>query len=109
MPQTHLYERVAASLGDWMDEASTKLSDGMKEGGRAPFSADATQAERHAYYQEQFFNPDGSPNMQGRMAEIARLGEAGFAKALLEVGEARKARMQGPAGDSVGGDVSAGM
>jgi hypothetical protein len=59
----------------------------MMAGGTAPFAAQLTEADKLRYYTRQLFNPDGTPNMQGRAQEMQRLGPEGFAlvyKAVLK-------------------------
>lgn len=95
MPKEHQFERASAVIADWLDSASTKLADGLKGGGRAPFAAPATDSEKLAYYESKMFNPDGTDNVQGGMEEMHRLGVEGYARAKAEVLKARQDRMMG--------------
>lgn len=72
-------DQVAENLAFWLDDIGTQLAEALMAGGSAPFAAQITEAEKRAYYPAQLFNPDGSPNMQGRAHEMQRLGPEGFA------------------------------
>ena len=98
MPREHQFEYAASAIADWLDQMSTKVVDGIKGGGRAPFAAPANNSERLAYYEQAFFNPDGTENVQGRMKEMHRIGlygPDGFIATLAEVLKARQDRMLG--------------
>lgn len=106
MPNPHSYDLVAERLAEWINETAGSLADGFREHGKAPFAADASQRELMAYYSEQFFNPDGSPNSLGRQAQQGRLGDLGYYRALAEVTQARMERSRmglgGDLGDGTG-------
>ena len=68
---------VSNDLALWIDDTAEKVALAFAPG-RAPFSADLTEEQKLNYYRAQLFNPDGSPNAQGRQAQIARLGAQGF-------------------------------
>lgn len=85
MTKPHSLDLIAQDLADWIDRTATKLAEAMTEGGASPFAAQTTRQERLEYYTEQFFNPDGTPNEQGRQAQLARLGPEGFLRALRAV------------------------
>jgi len=76
--QTQLDE-VANDLAFWIDDVTTKVALAFAPG-RAPFSADLTEDQKMDYYSRALFNPDGSPNQQGRQREEARLGVERFAQ-----------------------------
>jgi hypothetical protein len=92
----HVLDLVAEDLAQWIDDTAQQLADAMSEGGTSPFAARTTADERLAYYRRQFFNPDGSPNPQGRDEEHARLGDEGFLKALRTVIDAGPTASAGP-------------
>jgi hypothetical protein len=64
--KTHLYDQVSAELAAWLDNTAGHLTDGMMDGGRAPFAAPINHRQQLGYYHAQFFNPDGSDNIAGR-------------------------------------------
>src|SRR5947209_19793424 len=76
----NVFDLVADDLAEWIDRMSDQLVEGIATGGRAPFSAQLTEAQKIDYYTAQYFNPDGTPNVQGRAAQMARLGPEGFAQ-----------------------------
>lgn len=69
---------VALDLAQWMDRISDEVADSMLGGASAPFAARLTEAQKVQYYTAQLFNPDGTPNPQGRDAQLQRLGPRGF-------------------------------
>ena len=72
-----MLDDVANDLAFWIDDTATKVALAFAPG-RAPFSAQATEAEKLEFYRRQLFNPDGSPNVAGRNKEVARVGPEGF-------------------------------
>lgn len=96
----HTYERIADQLASWIDEQSTQLADGFRENGHAPFAATASQSQKLAYYDQQFFNPDGSPNDLGRAGEKERLGQ-NYDATLAEVTHNRMTRVGGNPGEDM--------
>jgi len=74
-----MLDEVANDLALWIDDTSTKVALAFAPG-RAPFSADLTEAQKLDYYTRALFNPDGTPNQQGRAREVARLGVEHFAQ-----------------------------
>ncbi len=80
-----MVERVVTEVERWLDEESTKVAEGMFEGGRSPFGAPATEQDKLAYYAQQLYLPDGSPNGIGRNQLIERLGVEDFVRVLAAV------------------------
>lgn len=74
----NVFDLVADDLAEWIDRMSDQLVEGIASGGRAPFSAQLTEAQKLDYYTAQYFNPDGTPNVQGRATQIQRLGPEAF-------------------------------
>jgi hypothetical protein len=68
---------IADDLALWIDQISTEVALAFAPG-RAPFSANVSEDQKLAFYRSRLFNPDGSPNPQGRDAELQRLGSSGF-------------------------------
>lgn len=90
MPKNdHLFHRVSAELGDWVDQMATTMATGMYDGDRAPFAADEPDDKLLDYYEARLFNPDGTPNEPNRQAEIQRVGPEGYARVLLALGKRR--------------------
>jgi hypothetical protein len=73
-----MLEEVANDLALWVDQTATEVALGFAPG-RAPFAANLTEQQKLDYYSRALFNPDGSPNQQGRQREVARLGVEQFA------------------------------
>src|SRR5215471_18466536 len=73
-----LIDRVSTDLAIWIDQISTKIALGMSTGGVAPGAAPLSEEQKLQYYRDQLFNQDGTPNLQGREAQIQRLGPLGF-------------------------------
>ena len=82
--QTQL-DAVATDLAAWIDQTSTRIAAAMAPQGVAPFAADLDETQKLEYYRDQLFNPDGTPNLQGRQAQIQRLGPEGFTQVYKEV------------------------
>ena len=77
--QPNFLDDVADDLSVWIDQTAEDVARAFAPG-RAPFSADLTEEQKLNYYRAQLFNPDGSPNVNGRTAQIQRLGAQGFAQ-----------------------------
>jgi hypothetical protein len=77
--RTNLLDDVANDLALWIDQISTEIAVAFSAS-KAPFSASVTEEQKLEYYRSRLFNPDGSPNPQGREAEIQRLGISGFSQ-----------------------------
>ena len=78
MPQQTQLDAVANDLAVWIDQTATRIAAAMAPQGVAPFAAQITDEQKLEYYKAQLFNPDGSPNVQGRAEEMQRLGPEGF-------------------------------
>src|SRR5215471_9319938 len=70
---------IADDLAKWIDQTADQVALAFAPG-RAPFSANISEEQKLEYYRSRLFNPDGSPNTQGREAEFQRLGPQGFAQ-----------------------------
>ncbi|MDB5541600.1 MAG: hypothetical protein JWQ89_3327 [Devosia sp.] len=97
MPREHVFEQASSDLAQWLDDTATQLADSLRGGGRAPFAANASESQKMHYYEQNLFNPDGSPNVQQRMAELHRLGITEYTKMLAEVTKTRQDRVSGTA------------
>lgn len=73
----NMMDDVASDLAAWIDQTAEAVALAFAPG-RAPFSANITEDQKLQYYRDQLFNPDGSPNEQGRSAQLQRLGVEGF-------------------------------
>jgi hypothetical protein len=78
MAGSTLLDSVANDLAVWLDQESTRIAAAMAPQGVAPFAADLSEEQKLQYYRDQLFNPDGSPNLQGRQQEMQRLGPQSF-------------------------------
>lgn len=74
-----MLEEVANDLALWIDQTATTVALAFAPG-RAPFAANLTESQKLDFYTRQLFNPDGSPNTQGRAQQVARLGAEQFAQ-----------------------------
>jgi hypothetical protein len=70
---------IAADLAAWIDDAAERVALAFAPA-RSPFSAQVTEQQKLDFYTRRLFNPDGSPNVTGRQAELERLGAEGFGK-----------------------------
>jgi hypothetical protein len=97
MPRQTLLDEVANDLALWIDDTATAVAVAFTPQGVAPFSAQLTEKEKVEYYARQLFNPDGSPNADGRSAQLRRLGPEGFAQVYKAVVSVRpELRPRGP-------------
>lgn len=80
MPNQSMLDNIASDLATWIDQTSTRIAAAMAPQGVAPFAADLDETQKLEYYRSMLFNPDGTPNLAGRNAEISRLGPQGFAQ-----------------------------
>jgi hypothetical protein len=83
--QPNILDQVAQDLADWIDTTAQQIADSLTAGGSAPFAAQVTEAQKLAYYRAQLFNPDGTPNLQGRQAQMTRLGPESFSQVFKAV------------------------
>ena len=77
MPGQTMMDEVANDLALWIDETAKNVALAFAPS-RAPFAAQTTEDQKLQYYRARLFNPDGSPNPQGRSEELQRLGVEGF-------------------------------
>jgi hypothetical protein len=86
-PRATMFDDIALDLADWIDRTAEEIAQAMAPRGVQPFAAHMSSQQKMDYYKSRLFNPDGSPNMTGRAAELQRLGPEGFAnvyKAVLQ-------------------------
>lgn len=76
------YQSLIEAATEFMENTPDQLVDLFLGGENSPFAADLSPADKIAYYESKFFNPDGSPNQIGRQEELARLGVADYIKTL---------------------------
>jgi|SRR5215471_120965 len=79
------YTEIAQDLATWINQTAHEVALGMMPQGRAPFSAPLSEQQKLDYYTQQLFNADGTPNMQGRQAQLQRLGPENFANVFKAV------------------------
>src|SRR5262249_59670069 len=72
-------DEIASDLAIWIDQTSSEIALAFAPT-RAPFSANITEEQKLEFYRTRLFNPDGTPNLQGRNEEMQRLGSDGFAQ-----------------------------
>lgn len=95
-PQNPL-DKLATELADWADEVSTRIARSIQGGFAAPGAARLSEQQKLEYYTSQLFEPDGSPNLEGRALVMQRLGPLGFAEVYHEVTQAHPQFAQQPA------------
>ena len=78
MPPTNTLDVVATDLAVWLDRTSSEIALAMAPQGVAPFAAPLSEEQKLEYYRDQLFNPDGTPNLHGRTAQLARMGPEMF-------------------------------
>jgi hypothetical protein len=72
-----MFDEIARDLSLWIDQTATEVALAFAPA-RSPFSAKITEQQKLEFYRSRLFNPDGTPNHQGRQQEIERLGAEGF-------------------------------
>lgn len=82
---SNLLDLVAEDLSQWIDRVANDLAESMMAGGQAPFSVPVSEQQKLDFYRTELFNPDGTPNLQGRVTEMQRLGPEGFASVFRAV------------------------
>jgi hypothetical protein len=88
MPQRTMFDDIAQDLADWIDRTANEIALAMAPRGVQPFAAQMTSQQKLDYYRWRLFRADGSPNNEGRTAEIQRLGTEGFANVYKAVVQA---------------------
>ena len=80
MPRSNptILDQVANDLAIWLDTTSSQIALAMAPQGIAPFAAPLSETQKLEYYRDQLFNPDGTPNLQGRAQQMQRLGPQSF-------------------------------
>lgn len=77
--QPHVWEETPDNVEEWMDGMVNYLYGEITSDGKSvPFSAKLSEDRKLDYYRSRFYNPDGTPNEQGRAEEFARLGPEGY-------------------------------
>lgn len=84
-PQRHYLDELGDDLFEWIESMVDSMVAAFEVGGKAPFAAPTTEKQKLAYYRSVLFNPDGSPNQQGRADTLARVGVEGFAQIMAAV------------------------
>jgi len=77
MPGQTMLDEISNDLALWIDQTANDIALAFAPT-RAPFAAQTTEEQKLEYYRQRLFNPDGSPNPQGRSEELQRLGVEGF-------------------------------
>ena len=77
MPQQSMFDDVADDLAIWIDQTATEVALALAPR-TSPFAVHLSEDQKLQVYRWRLFNPDGSPNVAGRNAEIARLGAENF-------------------------------
>ena len=83
MAEPHVLEELADELEEYINAMAEYLAEEMASGGRAPFSAEASEDEKADYYIEEMypvmFGPDGSRIETEHDAVIEQMGVDGYA------------------------------
>lgn len=83
--KTNPIDLLATNLAAWAEEISSQMADAIKGGLSAPGAAQLSEQQKLEYYTATLFNPDGSPNLQGRVKVEDKVGPEGLAAAVAEV------------------------
>ena len=78
----HVYEIVAHDLAKWLDKMPKILATAMRGGPhrQGPFMHPATGKQKFDIYKAKLFNPDGSPNMDGRKELLSKMNPKQYAE-----------------------------
>lgn len=71
---------LAERLNDWLESSTDQVAGKLLGSEMAPPQAKATEAQKRAFFAAHLFNPDGTPNDDGRNALIVKYGPQGFAQ-----------------------------
>jgi hypothetical protein len=76
------YEIVAQDLAEWLNRMPKILAAAMKGGPhrQAPFKYPATGKQKFDIFKGKLFNPDGTPNVQGRQEMLRRMTPRQYAE-----------------------------
>jgi hypothetical protein len=70
---------IANDLALWIDEISTDVALAFAPN-TSPFAAQVTEEQKLEYWRSRLFNPDGTPNQQGRDQVLSDRGSDMFAQ-----------------------------
>lgn len=93
----HSYDQIALDLAAYIEDSIRFLTEAMKEDGHAPFEAEVTDQERYDYFHDLLWNPDGTPNTDGRSFLETQYGLDGYVSIYRWV-ERKMNRTQRPRG-----------
>lgn len=79
------FASVIDAVTEWYEKTPDEIVDLILDGASSPFAANMSETDKLAYYNAQFFLPDGSPNQAGRQQELQRLGVPAYLKALSQM------------------------
>lgn len=92
--QQNPLDGIADELFGWMDSEVSYYADALRGGpnGRAPFSAEVSESQKHDYFTRQMFmtGPDGrvdysQPNSQGRTKLMQEMGPQKYGEVYSQV------------------------
>ena len=78
MANPHPGDLLSQDVLDYVEKESDHLAQSILGSPLAPQTATLTSAQKIQLFANQFWNPDGSPNQQGRDALQAKYGARGF-------------------------------
>lgn len=91
----HSLDRLVDEVAEYIESMSDFLADAMLEDGVAPFEAHITDAQRFAYFNELLWNPDGTPNQQGRQHLVDTQGLDEYVRTFRWVETRRNRELRG--------------
>lgn len=98
-PRRHYLDDLADDLYDWVEAQIVALTNAFQAGGRSPFAAPVSEADKLAFYKRALFNLDGSPNQAGRSATLARVGVDGYVAIMRAVTQSMQGGLPEEAGE----------
>lgn len=98
----HPLERLGDRLAEYIEQASDRLAGNVASGDHAPFAAKATREQQMQFWHSRLYNPDGTPNQQGRQSIIEQRGVQIYADITRAVDKWRSGQFDQPAEDGSG-------
>lgn len=98
-PRRHYLDYLADDLYEWVQAEIEALTDAFQAGGRSPFAAPVSEAQKLAFYQRALFTKTGEPNQAGRAATLARVGVDGYVQIMRAVTQSMQGGLPEEAGE----------
>lgn len=89
-PARHYLDELSDDLYEWIEDMADAMVLAFRAGGRAPFAAPVTEAQKLAYYRDLLVNKDGSSNQAGVAQTLARVGPDGLVEILTALNKSSR-------------------